>query len=126
MSDGCRESGAVMGGTSRGLAHMPEGLVEFEHFGGCPPKTQFGKERRVEQPQILTFLSNPRIKTGNIFRLSEMDNCALAPAPAAVMLDLYVCRMSTNFWKTASLASSSLCVSERSTALFAKSVAIAT
>ncbi len=72
-----------------------------------------------------TFLSRPRIKTGSIFRLSLIDNCALAPAPAAVMLLLYAASKSTNRWLTNSRLSSSLCVSDRSTALLAKKVASA-
>ena len=70
-----------------------------------------------------TFLSRPRIKTGSIFRLSLMDNCALAPAPAAVMLLLYAASKSTSRWVMNSRLSSSLCVSDRSTALLAKKVA---
>lgn len=73
-----------------------------------------------------TDFSSPKISTGSIFILSATASCALAPAPAAVMLFLYATRMSTIFWKSASRASSSLCDRLRSTALFASSVAIAT
>lgn len=66
------------------------------------------------------------MKTGSIFKFSEIASCALAPAPAAVMLALYADRMSTILLNKASRASSSLCVIDLSTALFASSVAIAT
>ena len=55
-----------------------------------------------------------------------MASCALAPAPPAVMLALYADMISTILLNSASRASSSLCVSERSTALFERRVAIAT
>ena len=75
---------------------------------------------------IPTFLSKPRISSGNIFMFSLTANCALAPAPAAVMLLLYAWSSSTSLFCRRSRASSSLCVSERSTALFARRVAMAT
>ena len=75
---------------------------------------------------VQTFFSRPSTRTGNIFRFSEMASCALAPAPPDVMLVLYAIRISTSFWKTYSRLSSNLCVNDRSTALFARRVAIAT
>ena len=74
----------------------------------------------------LTFFNKPINRTGNIFKISQIANCALAPAPAALILDSYVVRNSTILLKMASRASSSVCVSDHSTALFASFVAIAT
>ena len=42
----------------------------------------------------LTFFSKPRVRTGSIFKFSEIASCALAPAPPEVMLVLYAMRMS--------------------------------
>lgn len=74
-------------------------------------------------PKQLTFFNNPSTNTGNIFKFSEIANCALAPAPPEVMLVLYDWRISTSFWNTWSLLSSNLCVNARSTALLARRVA---
>ena len=82
---------------------------------------------RIEKTQkhTLTFFSNPSTSTGSIFIFSDTASCALAPAPAAVMLALYACSISTSLLNNASRLSSSLCVIARSTPLFASSVAIA-
>jgi hypothetical protein len=100
---------------------------ESGHFGECQPIYTSPNQNmlRVRKHGGRTFLSRPRIKTGSIFKLSLMDNCALAPAPAAVMLLLYAESKSTNRWLTYSRLSSSLWVSDRSTALSAKKVASA-
>ena len=74
----------------------------------------------------LTFFNRPRIRTGSIFIFSEIDSCALAPAPAAVILPLYAVKISTSFEETASRLFSKLCVIQRSTALLARRVAMAT
>ena len=72
------------------------------------------------------FLNKPSSKTGNIFKFSQITNCALVRERAAVILDLYVLRRSAILLITASRASSSLCISDRSIALLASSVAIGT
>jgi hypothetical protein len=84
-------SGVATAETSAVLVRMHADQEESGHLIVYQPekKKYIPLSRREEKiHREPTFFNSPRIKTGNIFKLSETANCALAPAPAAVMLAL--------------------------------------
>ena len=70
-------------------------------------------------------MSKPRQSNGSILKFSHSASAALSQPPEAVIVFLYVKRISVSLFITASLASSNFDESDRSTALLAKKVAMA-
>ena len=100
MLDRCKALKLVKAETSGEPESRPGYQEVSVHFVEFQPGKELANVDTKPRITKLTFFRSPSTRTGNIFKLSEIANCALAPAPLEVMLVLYDTKSSTSFWNT--------------------------